>query len=104
MIARYNFEAKIDDSIRGEVLHQDGITLAGGQGKIKGKIFRIGHLGYADDWDVLAAVAAVERALSEQNHPVEIGKGVAAAERVLFAKRPESREEENGHVQGPEQR
>lgn len=31
MIARYNFEAKIDDSIRGEVLHQDGITLAGDQ-------------------------------------------------------------------------
>jgi serine---pyruvate transaminase len=63
-----------------------GITLAGGQGKVKGKIFRIGHLGYADDWDVLAAIAAVERALAEQNHPVELGKGVAAAERVLFAK------------------
>lgn len=63
-----------------------GITLAGGQGKIKGKIFRIGHLGYADDWDVLAAVASVERALAEQNFPVEIGKGVAAAERVLFSK------------------
>jgi serine---pyruvate transaminase len=63
-----------------------GITLAGGQGKVKTQIFRIGHLGYADDWDVLAAVAAVERALLEQNYPVEIGKGVAAAEKVLFGK------------------
>ncbi|MCD4812563.1 alanine--glyoxylate aminotransferase family protein [bacterium] len=62
-----------------------GITLAGGQGQIKGKIFRIGHLGYADDWDVIAAVAAVERALQEQGFKFELGKGVAAAEKVLFA-------------------
>lgn len=62
-----------------------GITLAGGQGQVKGKIFRIGHLGYADDWDVITAVAAVERALKEQNYVFELGKGVAAAELVLFA-------------------
>lgn len=63
-----------------------GITLAGGQGKIKTAIFRIGHLGYADDWDVLSAVSAVERALQDQKYPVELGKGVAAAEKVLFGK------------------
>jgi aspartate aminotransferase-like enzyme len=62
-----------------------GITLAGGQGKIKTKIFRIGHLGYADDWDVIAAIAAVERALLEQKYPVQLGIGVAAAEKVLFS-------------------
>lgn len=62
-----------------------GLTLAGGQGKVKGRIFRIGHLGYADDWDVVAAVAAVERALADQKYPVELGRGVAAAEKILFA-------------------
>lgn len=61
-----------------------GITLAGGQGKIKGKIFRIGHLGYADDWDLIAAIAAVERALKEQNYSFTLGAGVAAAEKILF--------------------
>ncbi len=61
-----------------------GITLAGGQGKIKGKIFRIGHLGYADDWDVIATVAAVERVLAEQNYSVHLGDGTAAAEKILF--------------------
>jgi serine---pyruvate transaminase len=62
-----------------------GITLAGGQGAVKGKIFRIGHLGYADDWDVIGAVAAIERALHDQGYKVELGKGVAAAEKVLFS-------------------
>ncbi|NTV51649.1 MAG: alanine--glyoxylate aminotransferase family protein [Candidatus Firestonebacteria bacterium] len=61
-----------------------GITLATGQGKVKGKIFRIGHLGYADDWDVVATVAAVERALLEQKYAMTVGSGVAAAEKVLF--------------------
>lgn len=61
-----------------------GLTLAGGQGKIKGKIFRIGHLGYADDWDVVAAIAAVERALADQKYSFTLGAGVAAAEKILF--------------------
>jgi aspartate aminotransferase-like enzyme len=43
-------------------------------------------LGYADDWDVVATVAAVERALLEQNFALTIGSGVAAAEKVLFGK------------------
>lgn len=61
-----------------------GITLAGGQGKVKDTIFRIGHLGFADDWDVIATVAAVERALREQGYAITLGAGVAAAEKVLF--------------------
>ncbi|MCK5219135.1 alanine--glyoxylate aminotransferase family protein [bacterium] len=64
-----------------------GITLAGGQGKVKGRIFRIGHLGYADDWDIVAAVAAIERALYEQGYTLELGAGVAAAEKVLFSEK-----------------
>ncbi len=63
-----------------------GITLATGQGVAKGKIFRIGHLGYVDDFDVVATIAAVERALLEQNYSLQIGQGVAAAEKVLFGR------------------
>jgi aspartate aminotransferase-like enzyme len=63
-----------------------GITLATGQGVAKGEIFRIGHLGYVDDFDVVATIAAVERALLEQNYSLQIGQGVAAAEKVLFGR------------------
>jgi serine---pyruvate transaminase len=61
-----------------------GITLAGGQGKVKDTIFRIGHLGFADDWDVIGTIAAVERALREQGYAFTLGAGVTAAEKVLF--------------------
>ena len=61
-----------------------GVTLAGGQGKLKGRIFRVAHLGYADTLDVIMAVAAVERGLADFGHPVELGAGVRAAEEILF--------------------
>ena len=61
-----------------------GITLAGGQGHLKGKIFRIGHMGYVSPEDMLVAVSAVERALKEMGYEFEFGAGVAAAQKVLF--------------------
>ena len=42
-----------------------GVTLAAGQGELKGKIFRIGHIGYFDVFDITTALAAVELALAE---------------------------------------
>ena len=60
-----------------------GITMAGGQSQLKGKIFRIAHLGYADRFDVIVAVAAVEMVLDELGYKVKQGAGVAAAEREL---------------------
>jgi aspartate aminotransferase-like enzyme len=62
---------------------EHGITLAGGQEKLKGKILRIAHLGYCDDLDLLSALAAVEMAVSKLGHSMQLGAGVAAAERVL---------------------
>jgi len=62
-----------------------GVTLAGGQGDMKGKIFRIAHLGYVDRMDTIVAISAVEMALKEFGHPVRIGTGVAAAEEILTA-------------------
>lgn len=60
-----------------------GITFAGGQEKLSGRIIRIAHLGYCDDMDVIAAVSALEMALPELGYAVTAGAGVRAAEEVL---------------------
>jgi aspartate aminotransferase-like enzyme len=56
------------------------ILLAGGQDHLKGKVFRIGHLGYVCDRDVLTAVSAIEATLQSLGlHSGNMGAGVAAA-------------------------
>ena len=60
-----------------------GITMAGGQDHLTGRIIRIAHLGYYDTFDVIIAIAAIEMALDRFGHSVELGKGVAAAQKVL---------------------
>jgi aspartate aminotransferase-like enzyme len=56
-----------------------GVTLAPGQGALKGKVFRIGHIGYYDVFDVATALAAVELALAEAGADVERGVAVTRA-------------------------
>ncbi|MBI5971556.1 MAG: alanine--glyoxylate aminotransferase family protein [Deltaproteobacteria bacterium] len=60
-----------------------GVTLAGGQDHLKGKILRIAHLGYVDTFDIITAVSSIEIALNKLGHKVEHGKGVGAAQRIL---------------------
>lgn len=60
-----------------------GISIAGGQGSMKGKIFRIATLGYADAYDVLTGIAALEFTLAELGYPVRLGDGLRAAQNVL---------------------
>lgn len=60
-----------------------GVTLAGGQDKLKGKVIRIGHMGYVDTLDIVSALAAVELALDRIGHKVDFGKGPGAAMAVL---------------------
>ncbi|MBI4413666.1 MAG: alanine--glyoxylate aminotransferase family protein, partial [candidate division NC10 bacterium] len=55
-----------------------GISIAGGQGSMKGKIFRIATLGYADAYDVLTGIAALEFTLAELGYPVRLGDGLRA--------------------------
>jgi aspartate aminotransferase-like enzyme len=61
-----------------------GITIAGGQDHLKGKIFRIGHLGYFDRFDIMTTLAGVEMVLSELGYPVTLGIGVQAAEKIFM--------------------
>ena len=65
---------------------QYGMTAAGGQDHLKGKIFRLSHMGYADSFDVIAALAATEMVLKGLGHPVKLGSGVGKAQELLMAK------------------
>jgi serine---pyruvate transaminase len=56
-----------------------GIVLAPGQGPLKGKIFRIGHIGYYDVFDITTALAGVELVLSELGADIERGVAITAA-------------------------
>jgi serine---pyruvate transaminase len=64
-----------------------GVEIAGGQGRLSGKIARIGHCGYFDFRDIVTTIAALELVLQELGQPVELGSGVAAAQRVLAESR-----------------
>jgi aspartate aminotransferase-like enzyme len=59
------------------------ITIAGGQDHLKGKIFRIGHIGYYDPMDILNCLAAIETALNKNGFKVALGSGLAAALKVF---------------------
>jgi aspartate aminotransferase-like enzyme len=61
-----------------------GAIVANGQGTMKGKIFRLAHLGYYDAADVFAIVAALEIVLQKIGHKVELGSGVRAAQEVYL--------------------
>lgn len=61
-----------------------GITMAGGQDHLKGKIIRIAHLGYVDTFDIIVAISSIEMALRKFGHKNEFGKGVAAAQEILM--------------------
>ena len=68
------------EALRKAVKEKFDILLAGGQDHLKGKVFRIGHLGFVCDRDVLTAVAAIEATLADLGlHKGSIGVGVAAA-------------------------
>ena len=60
-----------------------GLKLAGGQDNLKGKIVRLAHMGYLDQFDVLAALSGVELVLLEMGFKLEPGVGVAAAQKAL---------------------
>jgi aspartate aminotransferase-like enzyme len=62
-----------------ELRERFGITIANGQGELKGKIFRIGHIGWFDIFDITTALAAVELALADAGAEIERGLAVTRA-------------------------
>ncbi len=72
------------DPIRSMMKKRFDIALAGGQDHLSNKIFRIGHLGFVSDRDILGAIASLEVVLQELGYEgFTPGSGVAAATRVL---------------------
>jgi aspartate aminotransferase-like enzyme len=61
-----------------------GVTIAGGQNQLKGKIARIAHCGYFGAFDILTTFAAFEMALREAGYELELGAGVGAAQAVFL--------------------
>ena len=77
--------AGVDGEKLVKVMRDDlGVTIAGGQGEMKGQLFRIAHLGYMDRFDILTAIAALETALLRQGFKIKAGQGIAAAQEILW--------------------
>lgn len=57
-----------------------GVTIAGGQGHLKGKIIRIAHMGCVDEYDILTGIACLEKVLKELGYKFKLGTGIAAAQ------------------------
>ena len=70
-------------AFNGEVKRR-GVVLAGGQGKMTGKIFRLGHLGSVTTDDILAAIGVLEEAAIIHGLAVRPGAAVAAAQQALI--------------------
>ncbi|MDP9227427.1 MAG: hypothetical protein M3M99_00020, partial [Actinomycetota bacterium] len=80
--------ARMPDSIDGAAVpklmrERYGVTAAGGQGKLKGKIVRIAHCGYFGAFDIVIALTALESALRDLGADVEPGSGAGAAQRAF---------------------
>jgi aspartate aminotransferase-like enzyme len=61
-----------------------GISIAGGQDKLKGKIVRISHLGWQDEFDVITSIVALGVGLEKFGYKINIGEGIEKATEVLF--------------------
>ena len=65
---------------------QHNITIDGGRGPTKGKIIRIGHMGYAAEPDIIIALAKLEQVLADLGQPVDFGAGLRGAQKVFAEK------------------
>ncbi len=78
----------VPDGVDGKALRtylrdELGYTVADGQGELKGKIFRLAHLGYFDRFDTIGAIAAVEMALAAVGYEHELGNATRVATALL---------------------
>ncbi len=86
LTAFYVPEGLKDTDVRKQLKERFGITIVGGQDKLKGKILRFGHMGYTDELDVVGGLSALELVLDDLGYPVEPGVAVRAAQQVLLGR------------------
>jgi aspartate aminotransferase-like enzyme len=77
-------DAAPSEEIRGMMRKTYNITLAGGQKHLKGQLFRIGHMGFCDENDIIIVIAGLEMTLKKLGLPIELGQGVKAAQEVAM--------------------
>ncbi|MFA5096201.1 MAG: alanine--glyoxylate aminotransferase family protein [Candidatus Omnitrophota bacterium] len=61
-----------------------GVTIAGGQAELKGKIFRIAHMGFIEEFDIITGISCLEKVLAQMGHKFQMGAGVRAAEEIFL--------------------
>jgi serine---pyruvate transaminase len=61
-----------------------GVTIAGGQSEMKGKIFRIAHMGYIEEFDIIMGISCLEKVLFQMGYKFQLGVGVKAAEEIFL--------------------
>ncbi len=61
-----------------------GVTIAGGQDELKGKVFRIAHMGYIEEFDIIAGISCLEKVLHQMGYKFQLGAGVKAAEEAFL--------------------
>ena len=76
-------EGVTDKQFRGTLRDKYGCWVAGGQNELKGKVFRVSHMGYVDPVDTIGLIAAIEYTLGDCGLEVRIGRGLTAAANVL---------------------
>ncbi|MFA5116385.1 MAG: alanine--glyoxylate aminotransferase family protein, partial [Candidatus Omnitrophota bacterium] len=81
--------ARVPQGIDGEKLVKTmrdtyGITIAGGQSELKGKVIRVAHMGFIEEFDIIAGISCLEKVLKQMGHKFELGAGVKAAQEVFL--------------------
>jgi aspartate aminotransferase-like enzyme len=72
------------DILRETLKKEFGLSIAGGQSHLKGKIFRIGHMGYCSPADILQTISLIELGLWKMGKKIDMGQGVQAAQKVYL--------------------
>jgi len=80
---------KVPQGVDGEKLVKTmrdkyGVVIAGGQAELKGKVFRIAHMGFIEEFDIIAGISCLEKVLAQMGYKFELGLGVKAAEEVFL--------------------
>lgn len=84
VLTAISLPSNIDGEKLMKVMRDDyGITVAGGQDKLKGKTIRIAHMGMINEFDIVSGIACLEKVLKKMGHAFEMGAGVAAAQKVF---------------------
>ena len=78
--AIYVPEGYNSDELTDHAFHAYGVSFGVGLGEMKGKAFRIGHLGMLTETMVLSGLATIEMAMADLDYPITLGSGVAAAQ------------------------